>query len=356
MSGARDGSRRSLALAALLTLAVGTLPGCALLRVGDLEERVGKLEKTRDAFRAELETERKRLLRVREEADEATSYLREHGARISSRLDDIEQKLVRIRGEFDELVHASEGNRANVAQQRAAIESIDRRLRELIGDLRDRAGIAILALPRELPEHADDWVKLAQTRFDEGEVRVADAVARECRKRFPGTTQAGRCGLILGKIAYEEHRFGDATTSYQAVHDELSGKGTPEVGDALLGIADVMEAQGKCKEARQVLEYLRNLMKKGDAWNAAKERLDSQKARCTDGKVVLPPKTSGSKPATALPAAAPTPQGTATPAAAPTAAAPAAKAAADKTAADKAAADKAAADKATADKAKPNAP
>lgn len=336
---------RPLGAVALTCLLTGSLSGCALLRVGDTEERVGKLEKTRDAMRNELETERKRLLRVREEADEATSYLREHGARISSRLDGIEQKLVRIRGEFEELVHASGGNTANVAQQRVAIESLDRRLRELIGDLRDRAGIAILALPRELPEHADDWVKLAQTRFDEGEVRVSDAVARECRKRFAGTTQAGRCGLILGKIAYEEHRFGDATTNYQAVHDELSGKATQEVGEALLGIADVMEAQGKCKEARQVLEYLRNLMKKGDAWNTAKERVDNQKARCTDGKVVLPAKTSGSKPVSALPAALPAAAATKPADTKPTAAKPADAKPADAKPTDKAPADNAGGDK-----------
>ncbi len=289
-------------------------PGCALTRVGATERRVAELERTRDTLRAELETERKRLVRLHAETEESSGYLRENGARFSARVDTLERKIIQTAGSLEEFANALQAIATASGNQRAAIESLDRRLRDLIGDLRDRAGIAILALPRDLPEHADDWVKLAQLRFDEGEVRVADAVSRECRKRFPGTEQAGHCGLIIGRIAYEEQRFGDAIDLLRAVHDDLGGKAVPVVARALLQIAEVMEAQGKCKEAKQILEYLRNLMKKGTEADLAKERSESQKGRCDEGKVRAVQPTSGSKRPNAVEGLGASPAGAATPA------------------------------------------
>lgn len=282
---------RWLALGLLLAVA----PSCALTRVGATERRIVELERTRDAIRVELDAERKRLVRLHTDSEESSSYLRENGARFSARMDMLERKITQTAGSLEELANALQAITTASGQQRAAIESLDRRLRDLIGDLRDRAGIAILALPRDLPEHADDWVKLAQLRFDEGEVRVADAVARECRKRFPGTDQAGHCGLVIGRIAYEEQRFGDAIDLLRAVHDDLGGKAVPVVAQALLQIGEVMEAQGKCKESKQILEYLRTLMMRGREADLAKERSESQKGRCEEGKAKSVPPTSGSK-------------------------------------------------------------
>ncbi len=291
----------ALLVAAILT----SLPGCALFRVGEIETRVIALEKTRDSLRTDIERDRKRLERLRGEAEESTTYLRQNGARISSRLDDIEERLQRTRGALEETAHRLDAVTGKTAADQAAIEQLRRRLDTLIADLRDRAGIAILALPRELPEQAEAWPPLAKRFFDEGEVRTADAVSRECRKRFVGTVIAGECGLLMARIAYEEHRFGDAIELYRGVHDGLGGKAVPVVARALLGISEVMEAEGKCKEAVQVLKYMRDLMKKGAEAEEARKRADDPKARCTEGKTRLPEPTWGSaRPARAEPGGA----------------------------------------------------
>lgn len=303
------------ALCLIFFAIAGASPGCALLRVGALEDRVGRLESTRDALRADIERERQRLERLRQQAEESTSYLRENGARFGSDLDALRVKVTRVQGGLEELSYQLQAVIKGQGEGRAALEAIDRRLRDLVADLRDRAGIAILALPRELPEDPAEWPALALKAFDAGDVRVADAIARECSKRFAGTEVAGRCGLLQGRIAFEEHRFADAIKLYQGVHDGLDGKAHPVVADALLGLAEVLEAQGKCKAAKELLEYLKTLMKKGAAFDLARARADGQKARCVEGRIVLPPKTSG--------ASAPAPAGAAVPSASP-AAAPAA--------------------------------
>ncbi|MCO4761432.1 MAG: hypothetical protein KC502_08005, partial [Myxococcales bacterium] len=213
---------------------------------------------------------------------------------MTSKLDDLEDAGRRGKGAREVLSHRLSQVSKTSKSDHVKLERVDGRVSQLIADLRDRAGITILALPRELPDHANDWVKLAENRFGWGEVRVAEAIAKECRKRFQGTKQAGRCGLIQARIAYEEHRFGDAVLTYRAVHDGLDGKPVLEVAAALLGIATTFEAQGKCKQARDVLGYVSTLMKrKGKAARAAKELLKTQPRRCSAGKVVLPPRTSG---------------------------------------------------------------
>lgn len=283
---------RSLHLVAALVVTTA-LPGCALFRVGEIETRVIALEKGREALRQDTERDRKRIERLRAEAEESTSFLRQNGARISSRLDDIEEQLRLTRGSLEETSHRLEAVQGRTKADQAAIEQLKRRIDGLIADLRDRAGIGILALPRELPEKAEEWVPLARGYFDRGEVRTADAIAKECRKRFVGTVIAGECGLMMAQIAYEEHRFGDAIDLYRAVHDGLGGKAVPVVGRALMGISEVMEAQGKCKDAAEVLKYLRSLMKKGVIATDAKHRGETQSERCTEGKTRLPEPTWG---------------------------------------------------------------
>lgn len=308
---------RAVIRATLAVTLLVTTPSCAVFRVSEIETRVIALEKGREALHQEIQRDRKRLERLRGEADESTSFLRKNGARISARLDDLDEGLRRTRGELEELAHRLGAVQGRSAKDQAAIEQLRGRVDRLIADLRDRAGIAILALPRELPEKAEEWPPLAQKSFDEGEIRTADAVARECRKRFTGTAIAGECGLLMAKIAFEEHRFGDAIDLYRSVHDALGGKAVPVVAKALLGISEVMEAQGKCKDAAEVLKYLRTLVKKGAEATEAKRRQDDQKARCDEGKTRLPEPTWGklkpaAEPAATLPAEA-TPAGAAKP-------------------------------------------
>lgn len=303
--------------ASLLLLIAAAATSCATgASVTALEDRIAKLERERAGFVADLQRERDRMRRLHDEIERSTGHLRSSGARIATTLDGHALQLKRLRGELEVFGHRIAGMSGLSSRYGRDIHNLQGRVDRLIADLRDRAGIAILALPHDLPEQAADWVKLAELRFDQGEVRVAEAIARECAKRFAATSHAGRCGLIQARVYFEEHRFGDAVTTLQAVHDSLGGKPLPVVGDVLLAISEVLEAEGKCADAVNVLDYLRRDLAVLAQARIAKERRAAVKGRCKAGVRRLPARTSGKlKPAPAGDALAP--PGGVTPTAAP---------------------------------------
>ena len=314
-------SHRFLLVAALPLCLGGCIATAA--QVQSVETRVAALEKTNAGVMVEAARETKRLENLGALVEESSEQLRQSAAKAGSRLQDFDTALNRLRGEVEVLVHRLElVEKASGTNQTAAAE-LRASLNRLIADLRDRAGIAILALPSDLPADADGFAKLAEQRQAAGDVRVAAAVANECQKRFGSTEAAGTCGLVLARIAVEEQRYADATRILQAVHDSLGGKPLPVVGQSLLEIAHVLELQGKCTRALEVLKYLKTEMAKLPQAKAAKDLTGTAPARCKEG-VGLQGKPAADAPADAkgAPAAAPAPAPTAAPTSATTPAAP----------------------------------
>lgn len=261
------------------------LVGCfaTTAQVHSVESRVAALEKNNAGVMAEAAQEQKRLENLRAMVEESSEQLRQSAAKAGARLTDFDTVLSRLRGELEVLLRRLEAlEKASGANQTAASE-LRASLNRLIADLRDRAGIAILALPADLPVDADGFARLADQRYAAGDVRVASAVAAECQKRFASSEAAGSCGLVLARIAVEEQRYADATRILQAVHDSLGGKPLPVVGQSLLEIAHVLELQGKCVRALEVLKYLKTEMHKLPQAKAAKDLIGTAPTRCKEG-------------------------------------------------------------------------
>ncbi len=290
--------RLNLPLSALcaLTCAATVLPACATSgSLAALQARVARLEKSNIALLTQLKRDQHRRTRLLDEIEQSTGFLRASGAELTARLDNIEDRLRKTLGELEVLQHRMQVLSRSTTTHRQQIDRLRGRIGRLIADLRDRAGIAILALPRDLPEKAKDWVVLAKEHFDYGEIRIAEAVAKECAKRFAATSTAGQCLSVQARIAFEEHRFADALKTLQSIHDSLNARAIPVVGKALLQISVVLEAQGKCKQAADVLKYLRAEMPKLQHATIAKTRHGTLKQRCKQGVQVLPNRTSGTK-------------------------------------------------------------
>lgn len=271
----------------LLSVAVAlAASGCFATRaqVTDLEGRVVTLEKAHAGFLVTAERETKRLQNLASDVEQSTAQLRESVARSGAKLADFDSKLQKARGEIEVVVHRLEVIEKTGGGAAEQIAEVRRRLEQLVADLRDRAGIAILALPAELPPDADGFAKLSEAKLASGEVRTAAAVAMECQKRFAATEAAGQCGLVLAKIAIQEQRYADATKILQAIHDSLGGKPLPVVGAALLEIARVLELQGRCANAQKVLKYITSDMAKLAAAKTAKDLLASSATRCKEGQ------------------------------------------------------------------------
>ena len=305
----RSASAHVLALVAL------ALPACITTRgqIAEVEARVARLEQVHATVLAGAAIETKRLENLRAIVEESSTQLRENAARSGARLQDADRAVARLKGAVEELLHRLEAIEKVAGSTQGQTAELKQRLNQLVADLRDRAGIAILALPAELPPDADGFTKLAEQRLVEGDPRVAAAVARECQKRFAGTEAAGGCGLVLARIAVQEQRYADATRILQEVFDGLGGKPLPVVAQSLIEIANVLEIQGKCTNAVKVLTFLRADMPKTPQAKVAKDLLATAAARCKEGvglagKAVPAPVNPDAAPKTAEPAARPAEQ------------------------------------------------
>lgn len=216
-----------------------------------VEARLVVIEKTNASVMADSQRETKRLENLGKAVEEANDSLRGNVAQSQAKIDGFEHTLTKLRGEIEELVHRLEVLEKTSGAAQTGVGEVRHRLAQLIADLRDRAGIAILALPAELPTDGFGFVKLAEKYLADGEARVAAAVANECQKRYVDTEFAAGCGLVLGRIAVQEARYVDALRIFQAVHDGLNGKPIPIVGQALIEVAKTMELQGKCASAQK---------------------------------------------------------------------------------------------------------
>ena len=282
-------SPRPVAMSAIVgMLLAGLATGCIATRaqVDRVEERLVKVEKAHAGFLVMAERETARLQTLAGQVEESNNQLRDTLARAGAKLSEMDTKMAKVRGEVEVLIHRLEiiektgGAAADLAAE------VRRRLDQLVADLRDRAGIAILGLPADLPADAEGFAKLAETKLAANDARTEAAVAVECQKRYEGTDAAARCAFVQAKIAAQEQRYSDATRVLQtAVVDKLGGKlpVPPIVGDALLEIARILELQGRCATAQKVLKYLLADMAKLPAAKAAKDQLASAPARCKEG-------------------------------------------------------------------------
>lgn len=269
-----------LAFAAFLPLA-----GCLATsgQVDRVEARVVGVERSTSTVIAEARQATTRLENLAKDYDNALTELREATAKANARQADFDRSMKQVRGDVEVALHRLEAVEKTAGLGATTAAELKVKLGQLIADLRDRAGIAILALPAELPGDGPGFVALAEKQLAENEPRVAAAVANECIKRYPGTETAGGCGLVLGRIAEQEQRYGDAMKILQGVHDGLGGKPLPVVGQALLQIAHLLEIEGKCVRALEVYKYLRSEMGKLPAAKTAKDQMGTLSGRCKEG-------------------------------------------------------------------------
>lgn len=273
------------------------LTGCIATTtdVDRVSQRVAELERVNSSVMAEAGAATKRLENLAGQVEDANNQLRETLAKAGARIAESDRALQKLRGELEVIVHRLESLERIGSSGQQSLTELRGRLNQLIADLRDRAGIAVLALPSDLPTDADGFVKAADKAMVDGDVRLAAALASECQKRYPASEAWGQCGLVMGRIAAQEARYVDALKQFQAVHDGLGGKPTNAVAQSLVEVAKILEMQGKCQKAVQVWTYLGTEMPKVPQAKQAKTEPAAIAKRCKEGAGVSE-KAPGDKP------------------------------------------------------------
>jgi TolA-binding protein len=265
-------------------------------QVDRVEQRVAALEKTNATVMTDVARETKRLENLGKLVEESGEGLREAAAKSQARLADFERAVKLVRGELEVLARRLDQLERGGGANLQAVQDLKQKVNQLVADLRDRAGITILALPAELPPDAAGYAKLAADKFAAGDARVAGAVAAECRKRFPRSEAGAECTLLLGRIAAEEHRWEDAIQLFYDVHNAMEGKVHPLVGEALIEISKALEAQGACGKAVKALKYLQSDFAKLPHARFAKDLVTTAPNRCKEGVGLVPKPGEGPPP------------------------------------------------------------
>ena len=296
---------RRLGAAATLLACCGCLATRA--HVDRVEARVATLEKANSTVLADAARETKRLENLAASVEESSSQLREAAARSGARLQDFERAVQRLKGELEVVLRRLDAAEKLANSGGQGVTELRQKLNQLVADLRDRAGIAILALPPDVPSDGPGLARLAADRYGNGDIRVAAAIAAHCKKLYPRTEPGAACTLLLGRIAAEEHRWTDATGHFEEVHNWLADRKHVYVGEALIEIAKLLEAQGECQKAAGALKYLVSDFGKLPHSKLAKDMVTSQPQRCKQGVGLIPKPGSKSEGPSVEPAADPSP-------------------------------------------------
>ncbi|MBM4394574.1 MAG: tetratricopeptide repeat protein [Deltaproteobacteria bacterium] len=257
---------RSL-LVPLLALSLLPLPGCVTIpRFRDLEARVTVLEKEKEALQAEQQRNIARMERMHQDMQEATEALRKGGANLGADVDAIKADVSRLKGADEEVAY-------KVGHLGEEIDRIKKAMDE-------KLGIALVQLPKGLPEDADSLFKAGREAAGKGDNLTARGVLRKFLDTFPDEPRAGEAQFVVGETYFKEGKYGQAIREYQRVHDRYrEQKGAP-VPKSLLRLAEALLKQNDCKKAQGVLKYLTEYDRKAPEATRARDMLNDLKRKC----------------------------------------------------------------------------
>ena len=246
-----------------LILALLVASGCVTMsRYKDLEARVAALEKDKAELQAEQQRNRERMERLHQDMQDATEALRKGGANLGADVDALKVDTARLKGAFEEVTY-------NLARLSEEVDRIKKALDE-------KLGIALVQLPKGLPEDADSLMRAGKEAVAKGDTMTARGVLRKFLDTFPDDPRAGEAQFLVGEAYFKEGKYGQAIREYQRVHDKY--REHPMMPKALMRIAESLIKQNDCKKAQGVLKYLMDTDRKSAG--QARDMLNNLKRKC----------------------------------------------------------------------------
>jgi tetratricopeptide (TPR) repeat protein len=226
----------------VLSLAlIVALPGCPSIgQFRDLEAQVHRLDQEqmdRNKSEEQLDTRITNLhMLLKQEGGE----IRAAGTSRESIIQKLELMVRRLEGRDEEMLFA--------------IERMREQLDALVKILDDRHGISVAQLPETLPEDVPGMLAAGDAELERENFRQARLIFRGILKKQPDHRLAPQAQL---RIADTYGREGNQ----KAVFRELSAMEkrygeSPEMGDAYITVARLLEATGDCRKALAVYRDL----------------------------------------------------------------------------------------------------
>lgn len=258
-------TRRILLLLALPIVALSL--SCATTK--DLEAvqaRVATLEREKSDLQAEQKRDLERMERLHRDMQEATEALRKGGANLGADLDALKSDVARLKGTDEELSYALSKVVDDVERIKKALD--------------EKLGIALVVLPKGLPEDAASLYKAGRAAFDKGDMAQARGILRKFLDTFPDDPRAADAQFVVGETWFKDGKWGQAIRELQRVHDRYKDAKDAPVEKALLRIAEALLKQDDCRKAAGVLKYLTEYNRKAPEAEKAKGMLKDLKKKC----------------------------------------------------------------------------
>jgi TolA-binding protein len=257
--------KRIHAIAGCLVLAFAA--SCATTE--DLERLQGRvlvLEKEKAQIQEDQKRDLERMERLHKDLNEATEALRKGGANLSADLDAMKGEFPKLKGADEELGYA-------ITKLQEDVERIKKALDE-------KLGIALVQLPKGLPEDANSLYKAGRDALAGGDTATARGVLRKFLDTFPDDPRAPDAQLAVGETYFKEGKYGQAIREFQRVYDKYRDVKDAPVPKALMRIADSLLKENDCKKAGGILKFVTEYDRKAPEADKAKDQLKALKKTC----------------------------------------------------------------------------
>ena len=223
----------------------------------DLEDRAASAEERV----ATMET---RLDHLKGLTDKEDTEIRTKLADLSADYSELQMTLGMLQGRQEEILFK--------------LGKIGQHLSGLKGLVEDRFGVDAEALPKSLPDDAEELFALGMQAYDQALMRKARAIFKHLVQKFPQHDRTDDAEFMVGESLFNEGRFTEAINSYKTVYDQY------QTGDkyqeAVLRIGLCYVRSNKCSKAQKIYKFASRTFKGTPAGDQAEKEMKQVNEAC----------------------------------------------------------------------------
>ena len=252
-------------IVSLLIVTIAT--GCVTFKeFQQLQTRVDNLDREKTALQEDRKHDIDRMERMHQDMQDATDALRKGGANLGADLDALKGDVARAKGANEELSY-------NLSKLVEDVERIKKALD-------DKFGLAVVALPKGLPEDANSLYKAGKDALAKNDTLAARGILHKFLDTFPDDPRAPEVQYLAGDTYFKEGKFGQAIKEYQRVYDRYKDVKDAPVSKSLMRIAESLLKENDCKKAGGVLKFVTETDRKSPEAERARDMLKDLKKKC----------------------------------------------------------------------------
>jgi TolA-binding protein len=222
------------------------LPACVTMgRYHALKDQVAQLEDRTAAAEEETATLATRLDHLKGLTDKVDDEIRSKLADLAADYSELQMTLGMLQGRQEEI--------------QFKLGKIGQHVTGLKGLVEDRFGVDAEALPKTLPDNAEELYALGMQAYEQALMRKARAIFKQLTVQFPQHERADDAQFMIAETLFNEARFTEAINGYKTVYDQYQTG--DKYQDAVLRIGLCYVRTNKCSKALKIYKFAKRTFK-----------------------------------------------------------------------------------------------